>query len=121
MKTLRFEGHSDDTFGEYGVTNDDYDNCASGTPIDWIVTAPSQPDVGLVVTGQHCPGLSGSWLVGISSYDPKFHDLAMPSWPARFVPDLSRAAGQRNPVLEVDVPDDFVLRCAQRDDIVVER
>ena len=30
---LRFEGYSDDTFGEYGVTNDDYDNSASGKPI----------------------------------------------------------------------------------------
>lgn len=114
-KTLRFEGHSDDTFGEYGVTNDDYDNCASGKPIEYVITSPSSPGVGLVVTGQHCPGSSHSWLIGVASYDPEFNDYALPAWPARFVPDLRRAAGQRNPVLEIDVPSDFVLRCLQRD------
>ena len=116
MKTLRFEGYSDDTFGEYGVTDDDFDNCASGKPIEWIVTSPSQPGVGLVVTGQHCPGMAGSWLIGIASYDPEFNDNALPSWPARYVPDLRRARGQRNPVLEIEVPDDFNLRCVQRSD-----
>jgi hypothetical protein len=115
--TLRFEGNSDDTFGEYAATNDDYDNCASGKPIEWVVTSPSSPGVGLVVTGQHCPGESGSWLVGIASYDPEFNDNAMPAWPARFVPDQRRAAGQRNPVLEVDVPADFILICLQRDGV----
>jgi|GEM_PF-521335 len=116
-KTLRFEGHSDDTFGEYAVTSEDHDNCASGEPIEWTITSPSSPGVGLVVTGQHCPGESGSWLVGIASYDPEFNDNAMPAWPARFVPDLRRAAGQRNPVLEIDVPADFVLHCLQRDGV----
>jgi len=116
-KTLRFEGGSDDTFGEYGVSNDAYDNCASGKPIEWVVTSPSSPGVGLVVTGQHCPGESGSWLIGIASYDPDFNDSAMPAWPARFVPDLRRASGQLNPVLEIDVPADCVLRCLQRDGV----
>ncbi len=26
MKTLKFMGYSDDTFGEYGITNEDIDN-----------------------------------------------------------------------------------------------
>lgn len=30
MPTLRFEGYSDDTFGEVAYFEDDYDNCASG-------------------------------------------------------------------------------------------
>jgi hypothetical protein len=55
MKTLRFEGYSDDTFGEYAVTRDDYDNCASGEPVEFLITAPSLPEAGMVVTGQHCP------------------------------------------------------------------
>jgi hypothetical protein len=29
MPTLRFEGYSDDTFGEVLHTKDDYDNCGS--------------------------------------------------------------------------------------------
>lgn len=37
MRTLRFEGYGDDTFGEYGLTRDDVDNCASGTPIQCVV------------------------------------------------------------------------------------
>jgi len=34
MKTLKFKGYSDDIFGEYGVTNTDYDNCAIDYPED---------------------------------------------------------------------------------------
>lgn len=37
MHTLKFHGYSDDTFGEYGVTNQDCDNCASGMPIQCVV------------------------------------------------------------------------------------
>ena len=38
MKTLRFQGYSDDTFGEYGVTNQDVDNCGSCKPIQCLIT-----------------------------------------------------------------------------------
>ena len=37
MPILRFEGYSDDTFGEIAHTKDDYDNCASGAPIEYLV------------------------------------------------------------------------------------
>lgn len=37
MKTLKFEGYSDDTFGEYGVTNQDVDNCATMEPIQCVI------------------------------------------------------------------------------------
>ena len=30
MKTLKFMGYSDDTFGEYGVTNDDVNKVVGG-------------------------------------------------------------------------------------------
>ena len=48
MKTLKFMGYSDDTFGEYGVTNDDIDNCGSGDPIQCVIEAG---DTALIVTG----------------------------------------------------------------------
>lgn len=59
MPILRFEGYSDDTFGEVAHFKDDYDNCASGKPIEYLVLGPAidgQPQLGVVVTGQHCPG-----------------------------------------------------------------
>ena len=31
MRKLRFEGYSDDTFGEYGLTGDDVENCDCST------------------------------------------------------------------------------------------
>jgi hypothetical protein len=114
VKTLRFQGYSDDTFGEIDVTHDDYDNCASGKPIEYLITSPSEPHVGLVVTGQHCPNGSDSWLIGVANYDPEYNDRAMPTWPVRFAaPTDPRYA--RAPSLLIDVPDDFVLRCLQRD------
>lgn len=39
MKTLKFMGHSDDTFGEYGATMDDIDNAGSGEPIQCVIKA----------------------------------------------------------------------------------
>ena len=64
---LRFEGHSDDTFGEVEHFREDYDNCASGEPIEWLVK-DSSTGLGVVVTGQFCPGSSGSWMIGVSAY-----------------------------------------------------
>lgn len=32
-----YKTNGDDTFGEYGVTNQDCDNCANGKPIQCIV------------------------------------------------------------------------------------
>lgn len=37
MTTLKFYGNSDDTFGEYGVTGQDCDNCGSGKPVQCVV------------------------------------------------------------------------------------
>jgi hypothetical protein len=49
MKTLKFRGYSDDTFEEFGVTNDSIDNCGSGNPIQCVINAS---DTALIVTGQ---------------------------------------------------------------------
>jgi hypothetical protein len=37
MKTLKFHGYGDDTFGEYGITGQDRDNCANEKPIQCVV------------------------------------------------------------------------------------
>ena len=82
MPILRFEGYSDDTFGEIAHTKDDYDNCASGEPIEYLV-AHRASGTGVVVTGQHCPGKSGSWMIGVANWDPDFADTDFPRWPMR--------------------------------------
>jgi hypothetical protein len=50
-KTLRFEGFSDDTFGEL-TTREDYDNCASGEPITFLVKS-SLPRSGNWMADRH--------------------------------------------------------------------
>jgi hypothetical protein len=111
MPTLRFEGHSDDTFGEVAHTKDDYDNCASGKPIEYLVLGPDKSQ-GLIVTGQHCPGNSGGWLIGVANYDPDYADLAMPRWPIRIEPQSYRNGF--NPSLVIEAPDGVEVRCLQR-------
>ena len=102
MKTLRFEGYGDDTFGQYGVTNKDYDNCASGTPIQCIVDCGSQGRV--MVVGQYsritCD--NGCWMIGISKVE---EDDFLPDSNYRYC----RADMSYSPALRMDVPDDFRL------------
>lgn len=97
MKTLMFKGYSDDTFGEYGVTNEDVDNCGSGDPIQCVVNAG---DTGLIVTGQYDRAGTGSWDIGISLLD---EDLTPPDWAIR------TSFEDYTTVIEIDVPDDFTL------------
>jgi hypothetical protein len=108
MPTLRFEGYSDDTFGEYGHTNDDYDNCASGEPIEYLVQ-DSVTGIGVVVTGQHCPGNSTGWMIGLANYDPQGNDLRFPWWLMKFDPD-----GDCN-ALVIEAPEGVVVRCLTRE------
>jgi len=112
MPTLRFEGYSDDTFGEVLHTKDDYDNCASGRPIEYLVTDPST-GLGVVVTGQHCPGNSGSWLIGVANHDPYYSDRDFPRWPMRFEAQNYRNGFQ--PALVIEAPEGVKLTCLQRD------
>ncbi|MFT3806060.1 hypothetical protein [Arenimonas sp.] len=111
MKTLQFSGYSDDTFGEISPRGDDYDNCASGKPIEWVVESASEANA-LLVVGQHCPGNARGWLIGVSPYDPKDNEAEPPAWPIRMKP------GEReySLVLEIDAPDDATIRCLQRTD-----
>lgn len=111
MKLLRFEGHSDDTFGEVEAFNDDYDNCASGKPIEYLVEAGG---LAVVVTGQHCPGHSGSWLIGVANFDPEAADVDFPRWPMRIEPQAYRNGFQ--PSLVIEAPDDVKIRCMLREE-----
>ncbi|MGV2864419.1 hypothetical protein [Achromobacter sp. AGC39] len=112
MPILRFEGYSDDTFGEVEHSKDDYDNCASGRPIEYLVEH-KESGLGLIVTGQHCPGNCGSWLIGVANHDPQLDDHDFPRWPMRI-----EALNYRNgfqPSLVIEAPDGVTIRCLQKD------
>lgn len=102
MKTLKFEGYSDDTFG---CDEADYDNCASGQPIVFNVVSGG---AGVVVSGQYAPVHCGGWLVGVSTYDPTHDDVSLPPWPMRIEPGSSTYT----PALIIEVPDDAEVTLA---------
>jgi hypothetical protein len=108
MPILHFEGSSDDTFGEVLHTNDDYDNCASGEPIEYLVQLPDT-GLGVLVTGQYCPGFSTGWMIGVSSYQPDNGDASMPGWPIQFQPNGYRGR------LMIVAPEGVVVRCLTRE------
>ena len=100
FRELRFEGHSDDTFGEYGWFREDYDCCASGAMIVFKVTDPRGN--GLHVCGQYSgkqwpDAMPGCWLVGIQQLE---EDVPLPNWPMRW--EMSDAG--YSPTLFVSVP-----------------
>lgn len=97
MKTLKFMGYGDDTFGEYGVTMDDIDNCGSGDPIQCVINAG---DTSLIVTGQYSRMGTGTWDIGVSLYDEEF---SLPDW------DIRVSFEGYTTIVEIDVPDDFEL------------
>lgn len=107
VKTLRFEGYSDDTFGEYAITRDDHDNCASGDPIVFIVRSPGNGNVGLYVVG-HYGQRSGGWTIGVEPIDdPKMHEpLTLPPWPIRIGQSKDTPY---SPAIYIDAPDDVTV------------
>lgn len=109
-KMLVFSGYSDDTFGEYAATNRDYDNSASGQPIEWLVTSPDGEK--LLVVGQYCPGAAGSWLVGVGTPDEGGDDVELPDWPI----SIEQSERAYSPMLMVNVPVGSTMRCLQDED-----
>lgn len=105
MKTLRFEGYSDDTFGEQ-VTGEDYDNCASGKPIIFKVWSESEKD-GLYVVGHYCPGPLTGWMIGVGRLNED-DDYHMPKWSIRTVSDYDKGRPY-SPQLIIDAPDDVTV------------
>lgn len=109
MVQLVFEGYSDDTFGETNHFNDSYDNCANGKPIEYLVQSGNYA---IVVTGQHCPNNSGSWMIGVANHDPDHEDVDFPRWEMRLEPQAYRNGFQ--PLLIIEAPDDVSIKCLQR-------
>lgn len=77
MRRLKFYGCNDDTFGEYGVTDQDVDNCGSMEPIQCIVDCGQQGR--LMVIGQYSKAScnNGCWMVGVSKVN-EYEDF--PDW-----------------------------------------
>lgn len=106
MPKLIFEGHSDDTFGEYGYTNNDYDCCASGALIVYAVTVGAE---GMHVVGQYagkdwpdeCPAC---WLVGMQ---PLKEGVPIPNWPLKF----EMADNGYSPRLIIEAPEGVRVEC----------
>ncbi|WP_289290388.1 hypothetical protein [Sporofaciens musculi] len=98
MKTLRFEGYSDDTFGEYGLTGDDIDNCASMNPIQCVVDCGEYGR--LMIIGQYSQAscANGCWMVGVSKVE-EYDDF--PNWDMRLREGVET---KYSPALEIDLP-----------------
>ena len=105
-KTYRFEGYSDDTFGEYAVTLDDYDNCASGEPIKFEL---AHDGAALIIVGQYCPESCGGWLIGVACFD----EDNVPDWPVWL---STKGECPYSPALYIKAPDGAVLTCLNRDE-----
>lgn len=101
MKTLKFHGYSDDSFGEYGLTETDHDNCASGAAITFQVSAE---DKSVYVTGQYSRCGSGCWSVSVEPAD----EDNLPDWPMRIYFE------GYSTVIEIDVPDDTTVQYVER-------
>ena len=97
MKLLKFYGYSDDTFGEYAVTNEDVDNCANGTPIQCRLDSSKGS---MFVIGQYARNNNPCWDIAIGQAD---EDVPIPHWPMQFT------AEGYSTVLEIGVPDDTTL------------
>lgn len=69
MRTLKFYGCGDDTFGEYGLTGEDVDNCASCEPIQCVIDCGEHGR--LMAIGQYSRASNGNgcWMVGISKVE----------------------------------------------------
>lgn len=103
MKTFKFQGYSDDTFGEYAITNEDYDNCASGKPIQFELKTPD--GAGIVITGLYCNQINkgDGWMIGVNTIN---EDKPI-DWEVSMNPSHE---GYRNQLIVI-APDDAELVC----------
>ncbi|MBP3798014.1 MAG: hypothetical protein J6I46_09620 [Ruminococcus sp.] len=100
MKTLKFYGYSDDTFGEFAETNVDYDTCGEDIAVELIVSDGVKR---LSVIGRY--GSTGTWSIEVFSHDEDHN----PDWTMRlYFEDYS-------PVLEIDCPDNIRVWCTNED------
>ena len=107
MKSYYFEGYSDDSFGEYGVSNIDHDNCASGEPIKFRMLDRKDPDLGFFVTGQYSPSNSACWSISIEPVT----ESHIPPWPVTVRPAKSGYSMH----VGIEAPDDVVIECLEEE------
>ena len=98
MHRLCFYGYSDDTFGEYGVTGDDIDNCGNCEPIQCVIDCGQNGR--LMVIGQYsrASAATGCWMVGVSKVDE--YD----EWPDWAISTESCKEVEYSPKLVIDIP-----------------
>ncbi|QDU33780.1 hypothetical protein KS4_18370 [Poriferisphaera corsica] len=108
-KTYVFYGCSDDTFGEYNITNDDYDNCASNEPIRWRLKDSN--GYGYFIDGQYSEKQSGCWSIRVEPIEENRN----PNWPMRFANPSEYRATPYSMVLVVDAPCDATLVSLERE------
>ena len=106
MKAFKFQGYSDDTFGEYNITNDDYDNCASGEPIQYLLQTPD--GAGIIVTGLYGHKINKSvlWMIGVEAVS----EQKTIDWEITIKPNHE---GYRNQLIVI-APDNAKLTCLNR-------
>lgn len=105
---LRFEGHSDDTFGEYDVFQNDYDCCGSGAVVVYKVIG--REGDGLYVCGQYggdSPIRNGCWMIGVKQLD---EDVPLPDWPMRW----GTSDNGYSPSLIISAPCGTKIECVNR-------
>ena len=101
-KKYIFEGYSDDTFGEYGITGIDHDDCGSGSTRAFIVSRAGGE--GVLITGQY--NRAGMWHIGMSLLNED-KPLNKDEWQISFEPNEEAAYRNR---LVVNAPDDAGLQ-----------
>lgn len=99
MKEYRFEGHSDNIFVEYGVTNQECGNWEKDKPIQYEIKTPE--GVGVIVTGiykRHC------WMIGVEAIS---ENKSVSDWTFELKPSHKNYCN----LLVVKAPDDAELTC----------
>lgn len=106
-KTLKFSGHSDDTFGEYETFKIDHDNCAADEPIVFEVGSKSQ-NVHFWVIGEYAARKTmGAWMIGIQIDE----DVPLPAWPMKY----ETAENSYSPELVIEAPKDVTVTLCKGD------
>lgn len=101
-KKYIFEGYSDDTFGEYGITDIDHDDGAERSTRAFVVSRPNGE--GVLITGQY--NRAGVWHIGMSLLD-EHKPLNKDEWQICFEPNEEAAYRNR---LVVNAPDDAEVK-----------
>lgn len=95
---LHFEGCSDDTFGEWGRTAFELNNCGTTSPM--VIRVTDREGNGLYIWGwynhpRQPRETPGCWVIGLQQLE---EDKPIPAWPMRW------RGGEYSPILEIDAP-----------------